>query len=29
MVIKENVKPDTFDDIEISDDEELMVPMAS
>lgn len=29
MVIKENVKPDTFEDIEISDDEELMVPMAS
>ncbi|XP_055596684.1 daxx-like protein [Uranotaenia lowii] len=26
MVIKENVKPDTFDDIEISDDEELVVP---
>lgn len=26
MVIKENVKPDTFDDIEISDDEELIVP---
>lgn len=29
MVLKENVKPDSFDDIEISDDEELMVPMAS
>ncbi|XP_058453532.1 daxx-like protein [Malaya genurostris] len=26
MLIKENVKPDTFDDIEISDDEELIVP---
>ncbi|XP_055549490.1 daxx-like protein isoform X2 [Wyeomyia smithii] len=26
MLIKENVKPDTFDDIEISDDEELLVP---
>ncbi|XP_055639553.1 daxx-like protein isoform X3 [Toxorhynchites rutilus septentrionalis] len=25
MLIKENVKPDTFDDIEISDDEELLV----
>lgn len=26
MLIKENVKPDTFDDIDISDDEELIVP---
>lgn len=28
MLIKENVKPDTFDDIDISDDEELIVPMS-
>lgn len=26
MLLKENVKPDTFDDIDISDDEELIVP---
>ncbi|XP_058818229.1 daxx-like protein isoform X2 [Topomyia yanbarensis] len=26
MLIKENVKPDNFEDIEISDDEELIVP---
>ncbi|XP_062534850.1 daxx-like protein, partial [Armigeres subalbatus] len=28
MLIKENVKPDTFDDIDISDDEELIVPLS-
>lgn len=28
MVIKENVKPDAFDDIEISDDDELLVPVS-